>query len=375
MCGLVGVIGTTSRANRHVFQDMLCLGAKRGPHSTGLIAASRKGAFVLKDVGMPWDLLRSKEYLDNVPGKNWPVLMGHNRWATIGKVTQQNAHPFWHKHIIMMHNGTLTKGDGLDSWYKFDTDSECLAFNIAEHGIKPTYKKLDGAWTVTWWDQEADEFRVVSNGQRPFIFIHSADKKSVYYASEEWMIRFACEGRGIVLEKQAWHLLSHKLYKFTTKRTGEVDYTSEDLEARYVAPFVSSAGVAGKALTQADLYRGYGGWVEWGDEDAEIEEANGYSQPSQTSGNKSIHAMTEAEVVKKHVEAMNATIEANQSFGKAKTIYKTEAEYRGAVSDETCGLCGCDLQDEYQDALVIDQETVACGTCHAFCDLNAVKLI
>ncbi|MCI0564267.1 MAG: hypothetical protein MN733_37815 [Nitrososphaera sp.] len=392
MCGVVGVIGVPSRVNRQVFQDMLCMGAKRGPHSTGIAAANRKQAFIVKDVGLPWDLLRSKGYQENIVGKNWPVLMGHNRWATIGKISSKNAHPFWHKHIIMMHNGTLEKGQDLEHWLTYDTDSECLAWNIAEYGIVPTYKKLSGAWTMTWFDQQQGTMSVVTNGHRPFVFIMSADKKSMFWASEDWIIRFAAEGRGIDLDKTPYNLVAHRLYKFSINRKGIVEYTTEELEGKPIPLFYKGA---------ADYPNRKDYNIPWndGEDDSDISAYYGYSFTESGIGTQkttiadgSKTSMTGSQTSNVHVlidekglplrggskESMAELIaRARKEYyhGKARVIYKTAAEYAEHFSNSSCVLCGSDLKDDYEDALVIDPETAACGRCHTFSNLNSITLV
>ena len=373
MCGLVGVIGAPSRVNRQIFQDMLCMGVKRGPHSTGIAAANRKGAFIIKDVGLPWDLLRAKDYHEQIVNKNWPILMGHNRWATIGKIKKENAHPFWHKHIVLMHNGTLDpKGsnEDLDKWIDFDTDSECLAWNIAEHGIKEIYKKISGAWTLAWYDQKDGILNVVTNGQRPFQFITSVDKHTLFWASEEWIIRFAAEGRDIALDKSTYHLLSHKLYKFSINKKGIVEYMTEDLETKYDRAYTF---ISGKDYTK-ERYMGYGmegladeemdGFLDWR-KDKDID----------TTGVKKSANIVPLLDHKGQIVGADSNVGKEYPHGSAMSLFKTEAEFKTKHGADTCTLCGCELHSEYKDALIIDPETVACGSCHQFCELNSICLV
>lgn len=382
MCNVVGVIGSPSRANRAVFQDMLCMGVRRGPHSTGVAAANRKQAHVVKDVGLPWDLLRGKDYNENIVGKNWPVLMGHNRWATIGNIVPGNAHPFWHKNIIMMHNGTLEAESTLEHWDKIATDSECLTWNVAEHGITDTYKKLSGAWTMVWFDQATSLLNVITNGMRPFHFIKTADEKSVFWASEEWVIRMAAESRGVELGKICYNLTSHVMYQFFINKKGTVEYKTEELEGKRAAPFTYTGGY-GRAYQSAmaeegideenDLLSFQGSFERIG-----VDRTPGPNGQTTTIGNKWVPVVTKiANLPDRSLYQMRKEF----PFGEAFLLFKTEAEYKVKIEEmaktemDGCILCGCDLVTEYRSALVIDPEVMACGSCHQFSNLNTIPLV
>jgi predicted glutamine amidotransferase len=378
MCGLVGVLGAaSSRANRYVFQDMLCMGVRRGPHSTGIVAANRKHAYLVKDTTLPWELLRTKDYHENVVGKNWYALMGHNRWATVGKVNAQNAHPFWHDHVMLMHNGTLEaeKVDTMPGWNDFETDSEVIAHNIAKNGIEATYKQLAGAWTLVWWDQKEGALFAVSNGMRPFNFVLADDKKTMYYSSEEWNIRMACEGRGIRLEKMAWTLTSHKLYKFYSNKTGKIDYDTKELATKPFIPFKYPAA-KGKGGVWVNTPNG---WEEMGeDEDlwqySAKSSASTHSTEAQTSGAGTNTSTNGSNLLTFKGKDGVHVHKKEHPFGNARAVFATEDDYKEAHKESHCVLCGSDVVTEYETALILDPETVACGTCHTFCDLQDPKV-
>ena len=103
MCGHVGVIGDIWGKDKRVFELLLKFDTVRGPHSTGIARVDMNNQVqVVKGTGTPWHLAKAKqaEYYndtardaDEVKG-NFKVLMGHNRWATVGAVNEDNAHPF-----------------------------------------------------------------------------------------------------------------------------------------------------------------------------------------------------------------------------------------------------------------------------------------
>lgn len=202
MCGLVGAIGTLYKKDEEMFQDMLVMDVVRGPHSTGVIAADHAGKWAYaKSALMPHDFFQLKAYKDAMVGIN-ALLMGHNRWATIGKINTANAHPFDHGGIVGMHNGTLIRWrESLKDVRNFDVDSDALIYNIDEFGVHDTLPNVDGAWALAWYDKEAKTLNLKRNDQRPLYFAYRQDKKAMFYASEPWMITAAAGRRGVHINK------------------------------------------------------------------------------------------------------------------------------------------------------------------------------
>lgn len=207
MCGLVGVIGDLMLDDKKVFDFLLKLDVFRGKHSTGVARvpySKRKEVEIVKDVGTTWDLIekRPHDYYNdytNSPGPyiqgNYVALMGHNRWATVGAINPDNAHPFEAGKIIGCQNGTLPQWsiDKLDDSEFYDTDTEALMFNIDLHGVENVIPKISGAWALTWYNREEETFNILRNNERPLHFMWRKNKKVMIYASESWMLYAAID--------------------------------------------------------------------------------------------------------------------------------------------------------------------------------------
>lgn len=192
ICGLVGIAGKIDSTGKSVFRRLLELDTVRGPHSTGVLFVGDRGnTEVLKKVGTPWDLYSYKA-TEEAFKNSVNVLMGHNRWATQGKINNVNAHPFDMGNIIGAHNGTLTTRYNLQDHLKFDVDSENLYHHMEENGVNDTIPKLNGAFALTWWDKTDDTLNIIRNDKRPLHYAISKDKKTILWASEPWMIYVAC---------------------------------------------------------------------------------------------------------------------------------------------------------------------------------------
>lgn len=205
MCGIVGVVGDINYREKKVFRDLLVIDQIRGLDSTGVIVINNKGEFVCdKDLGTPHDgLLQTSTLFDKkgvVNNYNIHGLIGHNRAATAGKITVNNAHPFISGNIAGVHNGTLKLPHcTFEDKNKYDVDSEALINAINEEGISETIPKTCGAWSLVWYDQDDKTVNFIRNDQRPMFYQYSKDKKTLFFASEGWMIDSICERHEVEL--------------------------------------------------------------------------------------------------------------------------------------------------------------------------------
>ena len=198
MCGLVGVAGAITYACDKAYKDLLIIDSLRGSHSTGsLFVHATKGTSVVKVGGDPFEIMNNKLFERGV-GKLNNVMMGHNRYATKGAVNKTNAHPFEFDNIIGAHNGTLTTQYKLDDYTDFDVDSENLYYHMDKHGVEETTDKLGGAYALTWYNKAEGTLNFLRNTQRPLHYTFTKDGKTVFWASEEWMLEGILERNGIV---------------------------------------------------------------------------------------------------------------------------------------------------------------------------------
>lgn len=189
MCGLVFAGGKTSMSAMDVtlFEQMLQCDTYRGDHSTGVCAVFKpynqepftktgKAAidgFDFVKTQLFEDLTRHKS-VSAVGAATYSLfpkaLFGHNRYATIGAVNAENAHPFQVGHITLAHNGTLNFGwkNSLPDGHLFTVDSHCVANAMAVLGVDSLIQKLDGAFTLIWHNALDQTINIIRNEERPF---------------------------------------------------------------------------------------------------------------------------------------------------------------------------------------------------------------
>ena len=206
MCGIVGAVGKIWKKEEEAFKTMLQLDTIRGPHSTGvLIVGAQKATWnYLKYAGTPWELFNLKEW-GKFFSKSHRLLLGHNRWATVGKIDNQSAHPFAHGDIIGVHNGTIRNRTRPAELKEFSVDSEGVISSINKIGAEETLKQLDGAFALVWYDEKERKVFMVRNHERPLWVCKSEDGGTYFWASEPWMMKVAL-GRNDIAHTEPYQI-------------------------------------------------------------------------------------------------------------------------------------------------------------------------
>lgn len=213
MCGLVGVAGNIGAAEEKIFKTLLFLDTLRGDHSTGILSVNKLKETLLFKKAVPATEISQYKQFDDIFKRISTVLIGHNRYATKGKINSTNAHPFQCGDIIGAHNGTLIGQYLLPDHKEFDVDSENIFHAINKEGVEATCKKLHGAFALTWYDRKDHTINLLRNDERPLYVAVTPDSKTIFWASEDWMIKVAC-GRAGYKFNPPLELDTHTHYKY-----------------------------------------------------------------------------------------------------------------------------------------------------------------
>lgn len=217
MCGIVGVIAKKETKNisykeKEMFIDMLFADALRGLDSTGLFVVNKWGNVDwAKEASVSADFLENKE-ADKILNKYYSAMamVGHNRKATIGKVSDETAHPFIEDDFILVHNGTLTNHKELND--KVDVDSHALCHAIASDGIDKALDKVKGAYAIACYDTKNKKLFLARNKERPLWICESEDMFA--FASEPWLLYGMAWRNEIKLTKQPVPTQENLIYEF-----------------------------------------------------------------------------------------------------------------------------------------------------------------
>lgn len=190
MCGIFGAIG--NRINPGIIRALAIANRERGTDSLGLFDNTGKS---VKRAADPFKCLvdaKFDEFIGRACSKGW-FIAGHTRYATHGKVTDRNAHPFRFGNIIGTHNGIVKFPKERD----YRVDSEYLFDQLSRHGgdYQTALEDIDGYWGIAWFD--GANFWLQTHNQELAI-VRAAD--DVWYYSSDAAHLAACTGRPEVLE-------------------------------------------------------------------------------------------------------------------------------------------------------------------------------
>lgn len=151
MCGIIGYIGYDNAKN------VLIKGLKsleyRGYDSAGIAVLKNNKCEITKCKGRVSALEEKVKNIEATAG------IGHTRWATHGKVSDENSHPHKFGNVTLVHNGIIENYEalrdslGIETKLKSETDSEVIAalidrqfekYQNCEKAIIESVKMLQG---------------------------------------------------------------------------------------------------------------------------------------------------------------------------------------------------------------------------------------
>jgi glucosamine--fructose-6-phosphate aminotransferase (isomerizing) len=158
MCGIVGYLG--KGAAKTILLEGLKRLEYRGYDSSGIVVLEKKKMRLYKKKGKITTL---EAFLANKKVKGM-VGLGHTRWATHGKPSDENAHPHsaCKGNLAVVHNGIIEnhlilKKELLEKGHRFksETDTEVIAHLIEENfkgdlaeATREALKKIEGAYAI-----------------------------------------------------------------------------------------------------------------------------------------------------------------------------------------------------------------------------------
>jgi hypothetical protein len=267
MCGIVLMGGSVVTENSvSLFEKLLFADTFRGPHSTGVftgrnfITADKEIVPTcpkFKDVGIAPDFLRTWEWhnmlrsgADGDVTKFGDFYVGHNRYATMGAKTAENAHPFTYGDITMVHNGTLMDQTLLPEYEKFEVDSENVCYSINKIGADKTIQLLDGAFVLIWHDASDKTLHIIRNEERPFHLAVTTTGRW-YGASEEDMLMWIIDRDKTESVKEHFEIKVGVEYIFDADNTFEFkEKVEHELPAHYGMYGVYTGGYNRKNYTK-----------------------------------------------------------------------------------------------------------------------------
>jgi hypothetical protein len=239
MCGLVGVINKCRngfyKKQEEIFYTLLYVDFLRGPDSTGVFMVDNQGdVMIAKEASTPAEFLASREW-NNMMSKamrQGSALIGHNRKATRGEITDENAHPFWvDDKIVLAHNGTM-HGDH-KKHADVEVDSHAIAHIIHEKGdVEQALNSFDAAYALIWYDFEKKTLFATRNRERPLWWVETPNEWII--SSEKCMLDFVIARYDLKTAKGPHEFSANDLQIFSLKNsTWEAGYRKLNLSKNY----------------------------------------------------------------------------------------------------------------------------------------------
>src|SRR5512135_2455747 len=222
MCGIIGYTGNKNAVT--IILEGLKRLEYRGYDSAGIAFFSNKGVDVIRCKGKIKDLasIVDKDSLAST------TAIGHTRWATHGKPSEENAHPHRSDGVVLVHNGIIENYISLKKklelkGYKFisDTDTEVLCHLIRdytntlplEQAVREALKEVKGAYALAVINEKEpgkvvgvrkDSPLVVGLGDGEYFLASDVPaflsySRNVIYLDEEEMV--VLTGEGVLVTK------------------------------------------------------------------------------------------------------------------------------------------------------------------------------
>jgi predicted glutamine amidotransferase len=190
MCGLLAMHTKNTFVKYHTdeFKQMLIINSLRGAHSTGVCGIRDDEYAFIKATGSPYSLYAHEEsvkFFENMDKYN--TVIGHGRYATLGKINAENQHPFKEGKIILAHNGMISNFDSLKGkdYKHIEVDSHLICALFNDKGAINVLPDVQGAYVFMWYDLEEETFNVARNSQRPLFIASNIGETALYFSSEK----------------------------------------------------------------------------------------------------------------------------------------------------------------------------------------------
>src|SRR5579859_6259670 len=185
MCGIVGYIGP--RKAVPIILDGLKRLEYRGYDSAGIAVLEDNGCLTVRRASGKLRNLEDALKLNPVDGAYG---IGHSRWATHGRPTEENAHPHrdCHGDIVVVHNGIVEnyltlKHQLMEEGHRFvtETDTEVIAHLVEKHydgnlesAVRDAVRQLTGVFALSVISRK-DPHKIVAARSGPPVVVGLGD--------------------------------------------------------------------------------------------------------------------------------------------------------------------------------------------------------
>jgi glutamine---fructose-6-phosphate transaminase (isomerizing) len=237
MCGIVGYVGDEECAGLLV--DGLRKLEYRGYDSAGVAVLGDDGLSVIRAKGKLANL--ENRLRDQMPRGRTGI--GHTRWATHGKPSDENAHPHKHDGVAVVHNGIIENHlelkkelQGAGHRFSSETDTEIFAHLIADEeksgkglpdAVRGALARVKGTYALAVMSVRAPEMLVVAKNASPLVL--GLGQKCNFVASDVPAI-LAHTREVIFLEEGDFAVITKKGVELTDRSGNRIERSVRRIE-------------------------------------------------------------------------------------------------------------------------------------------------
>lgn len=187
MCGIVGIASKTNCVNE-IISGLQAL-EYRGYDSSGIACSNNNNLNYKKSIGKISNLINELD-INNLKGN---TSIAHTRWATHGRPSKVNAHPFVKENCTLVHNGIVENYDDLINLFSLDannleseTDTEVVAAIYSKlltqykplDALMNLSRKIEGTYAFAFLVKGSDSIYAVRKGS-PLVIGISDESRSI----------------------------------------------------------------------------------------------------------------------------------------------------------------------------------------------------
>lgn len=241
MCGLYGYStkeGATLTKKQRELRGRILTGLalamqERGTHSTGVAGVCKEHEWhLLKQAASATEFVKTKEY-QNFIAHDPRVVIGHTRFATVGAVINDNAHPFNEGNIVGAHNGSVSNWK--DVYPEGTVDSQAIFHNLNQHDnkFKKALKEVRGRFAITWFDQRNTDKLYIVRDVNPLSIVRIPELETYFWASLLYPLQAVLASHFDLSKTTIWTPKDEYVYEMT----GQHKIKKTKIEfGKYIAP-------------------------------------------------------------------------------------------------------------------------------------------
>ena len=227
MCGLYGCITKKSHKltaqqlekRNAIIKSLAVAMQSRGTHSTGIAGINSQEYSYFKQAISADEFIQT-EGVSKFLAKNYNIIIGHTRYATVGDINDTNAHPFEHGRIIGAHNGSVSNHSDIKDEHKakFEVDSEAIFYLLDKYNNNYTkaFKELEGRFAITWFDKrQPNKLHIVLDGN-PLTIVRVPELETYFYTSEKYALQAIIASHFNLKDKSFWTPHTEHVYEIDT---------------------------------------------------------------------------------------------------------------------------------------------------------------